>query len=279
MEQVIENKALLTFIVISVMLLLKYATVKGLKYYAKKKNSDKRHVLTLLRTIFNLGILLMVFSIWSQELQKFALSIAAFLAAIIIATREFILCLIGFVYALSTRPFRVGDWIQVGNYYGEVSAMDWAKVSILEINKYDYQFTGKTLYVPNSQLITTAVKNLNFLKRYAVHHFMVTRDSSVDPFEFIDELMSRAKHYCEDFIDVATRYNSLIESRLEIQIAGPDPHIQIATSELGDTQIVFTVFCPTEKAMEIEQKLTSDVFALWFSHQSKSSKNREKPKQ
>ena len=178
-------------------------------------------------------------------------------------------CFIGFVYTLSTRPFRVGDWIQVGNHYGEVSSLDWAKIAMLEINKYDYHYTGKSLYLPNSQLITTPVKNLNFLKRYAVHHFTVTRDNSVNPYEFIQQLKENASAYCADFIEVATRYNQLIENRLEIHIAGPEPHIQIATSELGDTQIIFTVFCPTDKAMEIEQKLTSDVFSLWFAHKVK----------
>ena len=270
MEQFLQNKALVTFALLSTILLLKFVVVKGLKRHAKKHNEDKRHVVTLISNLFNLGMLILLFSIWSEELQKFALSIAAFLAAIIIATREFILCFIGFVYTLSTRPFRVGDWIQVGNHYGEVSSMDWAKTAVLEINKYDYQFTGKTLYIPNSQLITTPVKNLNFLKRYAVHHFTVTRDRSVNPFEFIEELEHKAKEYCEDFFDVATRYNNLIETRLDISISGPEPHVQIATSELGDTQIVFTIFCPTEKAMEIEQKLTADVFALWFSHQPKT---------
>jgi hypothetical protein len=38
----------------------------------------------------------------------------------------------------------------------------------------------------------------------------------------------------------------------------------VATSDIGDTQILFTIFCPTEKALEIEQKLTSDFMELWF---------------
>ncbi len=269
MEQLVQNKALITFVLISTVMLLKLVTVRALKRYAKKKNMDKRHVQTLISNIFSLGLLILIFTIWSDEIQKFALSIAAFLAAIVIATREFILCFIGFVYTLSTRPFRVGDWIQVGNHYGEVSSLDWAKIAILEINKHDYHYTGESLYLPNSQLITTPVKNLNFLKRYAVHHFTITRDSSVNPYDFIDELQENATAYCSDFIEVATRYNSLIENRLEIHIAGPEPHIQIATSELGDTQIVFTIFCPTDKAMDIEQKLTSDVFSLWFAHKMK----------
>ena len=152
----------------------------------------------------------------------------------------------------------------MGKYYGEVHSSDWAKLTLLEVNKYDYQYTGKTLYVPNSQLITSVIKNLNFLKRYAMHHFTIVRDDSVNPFTFIDTLHEKANLYCEEFKEVAIRYNHLIENRLDISISGPEPHIQVATSELGDTQVIFSIFCPTEKALEIEQKLTADFMQLWF---------------
>ena len=106
------------------------------------------------------------------------------------------------------------------------------------------------------------------MKRYAMHHFTIVRDSSVNPFTFIDELQDKAHEYCDDFRDVAIRYNQLIETRLDINIAGPEPHIQVATSELGDTQVIFTIFCPTEKALVIEQQLTSDFMTLWFGHKT-----------
>jgi small-conductance mechanosensitive channel len=234
------------------------------KIIKRKSKQDKRPQINMVNNIFTILIIITVFNIWSEEIQKFAFSIAAFIVAIVLATREFIQCFIGFIYILSSRPFRVGDWVQVGSHYGEVHSTDWAKLTLLEVDKDDYQYTGKTLYLPNSQLITSVIKNLNFLKRYAMHHFTIVRDDSVNPFEFIDKLYERAHLYCDDFKDVAIRYNQLIENRLEVSIAGPDPHIQVATSDIGDTQVFFTIFCPTEKAMEIEQKLTSDFMKLWF---------------
>jgi len=257
----INNKLVITSVFIIIIFLVKYSIVKIIK---RKSNKDKRPQINMVNNIFTILIIITIFNIWSEEIQKFAFSIAAFIVAIVLATREFIQCFIGFIYLLSSRPFRIGDWVQVGNHYGEVHSTDWAKLTLLEVDKDDYQYTGKTLYLPNSQLITSVIKNLNFLKRYAMHHFTIVRDDSVNPFEFIDELYERAYFYCDNFKDVAIRYNQLIENRLDVSIAGPDPHIQIATSELGDTQVFFTIFCPTEKAMEIEQKLTSDFMKLWF---------------
>jgi small-conductance mechanosensitive channel len=266
-----DNKFAVTTLFISVSFIIKYLIVKIIKV---KSNTDKRLQINMVNNLFTILMIVAIFNIWSEEIQKFAFSIAAFMVAIVLATREFIQCFIGFVYILSSRPFRIGDWVQVGRYYGEVHSTDWAKLTLLEVDKDDYQYTGKTLYLPNSQLITSVIKNLNFLKRYAMHHFTIVRDDSVNPFEFINELQDKAHKYCDDFRDVAIRYNQLIENRLDINIAGPEPHIQIATSELGDTQVFFTIFCPTEKALEIEQKLTADFMRLWFDRKCPNNVNQ-----
>jgi len=263
-----NNKMVITTVFIVIFFIVKHLIVKLIKIKSKK---DKRTKINLVNNIFTILMIIAIFNIWSEEIQKFAFSIAAFIVAIVLATREFIQCFIGFVYIISSSPFRIGDWVQVGNYCGEVHSTDWAKLTLLEVDKDDYQYTGKTLYLPNSQLITSVIKNLNFLKRYAMHHFTIVRDDSVNPFEFLDKLNEKARFYCDDFNDVAIRYNQLIESRLDINISGPEPHIQVATSDIGDTQVFFTIFCPTEKAMEIEQKLTSDFMKLWFEQKTIAS--------
>ena len=265
-----NNKFLISTVFIFIFFLVKHLIVKIIK---QKSTNDRKVQINMVNNIFTILMIVAVFNIWSEEIQKFAFSIAAFIVAIVLATREFIQCFIGFIYIVSSRPFRIGDWIQVGSFYGEVHSTDWAKLTLLEIEQDNYQYTGKTLYLPNSQLITSVIKNLNFLKRYAMHHFTIVRDDSVNPFEFIDTLYERADLYCRDFKEVAIRYNQLIENRLEIKISGPEPHIQVATSDIGNTQVFFTIFCPTEKALEIEQKLTSDFMRLWFEHKIIKSVN------
>lgn len=256
-----SNKFFITIYMFISIVIIKWLIITMIKKSAKK---NKRSKINIINNLVTVVILISVFNIWSDEIQKFAFSIAAFIVAIVLATREFIQCFIGFMYIISSRPYRIGDWVQVGDYYGEVHSTDWMKLTLLEVNIDAYEYTGKTLYLPNSKLITSSIKNLNFLKRYAMHHFTITRDGSVNPFVFIDSLYKKANEYCEDFKDVAFRYNQLIERQLDIVITGPEPHIQVATSDLGDTQVLFTIFCPTERTMEIEQKLTGDFMTMWF---------------
>jgi small-conductance mechanosensitive channel len=268
-KHLFENKLMLTIAVTFLAFLTKYVLVKLVRKYAKNKGEDRRDLVNNVKNFLNFVLLVSLFSLWAREMQTFAFSIAAFSVAIVLATREFIQCVIGFFYLVSTRPFRIGDWIEVEHFVGEVSATDWIKTTLLEVNIKSYEYTGKTLFIPNNKLMTSPIKNLNFLKRYATHHFIITRDQSVNPFVFIDKIVENAKSYCADFYDVAVRYNQMIERRLDITIAGPDPHIKVSTTELGDTEIGITIFCPTERAIEIEQAIYADFMGHWYSEKDK----------
>jgi small-conductance mechanosensitive channel len=257
-------------LVVTIVVSAKYALVRVIRGRAKDKGKDRRDLVNTFKNLINFMIIIVLLNFWSAELQKFAFSVAAFVVAFVLATREFIQCLIGFIYLITTRPFRIGDWIQVGAHCGEVNATDWAKLTLLEVDIETYSYTGKTLYLPNNQLIANPVKNLNFMKRYVSHHFTITRDSSVNPFLFLDKVKENARNYCEGFCDVAARYNHLIEKRLDINISGPEPEIHISTSDIGDTQTEFTIFCPTDQALEIEQKLTADFMQYWFAEKRRN---------
>lgn len=265
-KELIENKLLLTILITLAVLLIKYVFIKLVQHRASKKNNDNREFQSHIRNFLNFFLVLLLISLWASEVQNFALSIAAFAVAIVLATREFIQCIIGFFYLMSTRPFRVGDWIQVGDYVGEVAQIEWIKTTVLEVDINTYQYTGKTLFIPNNKLITSTIKNLNFMKRYAMHHFSIVKDTLVNPFLFSKKLLRKANLYCKDFKEVAARYNQSIEHKMQVTIDGPMPQIEVGTTELGYTKVKFTIFCPTAQALEIEQKLTAD-FMQFFTEE------------
>lgn len=261
---IVNNQFFLTFFIPFVALTIKYTLVSWCRRRAKSKDDDKRDLINNIKNFINFTLIVSLLAVWAPELQKFALSIAAFAVAIVLATREFIQCVIGFFYLLSTRPFRIGDWIEVENQVGEVSATDWIKTTLLEVAPQTYQYTGKTLFIPNNKLIASPIKNFNFLKRYASHKFSITRDQSVNPYVFLAQLQENAQEYCADFYEVAARYNQMIERRLDVNITGPEPEITVTTTNVGDTVVTFTLFCPTQRAAELEQALTTDFMNLWF---------------
>ncbi|WP_395345083.1 mechanosensitive ion channel family protein [Ningiella sp. W23] len=268
-ELVMAHRLISSLLLIVCLISLRHFWVIVVRTRAKKKRVDKRYLISNIKNLINVTLFVLLLSIWITEIQNFALSIAAFAVAIVLATREFIQCIIGFFYIMSTRPFRIADWIQVDGNAGEVAAVDWIKTTVLEVDLKRYQYTGKTLYIPNNKLITSSIKNLNFLRRYVTHHFTITRDEDVNPYLIIDSLVETAKQQCADFYDVATRYNQIIERRLDVKISGPEPQIEVSTSEIGHTEIRCTIFCPTDRAIEIEQKITAAFMSLWFAEFTK----------
>jgi hypothetical protein len=245
-------------------LICKKLLVKGARRQSKRKGEDRRHQINMFDQLANAGLIIVLLFIWSSEVQSLAISIAAFFVAIVLATREIIQCFVGFVYHLSARPFRVGDWVQLGTNVGEVVEIDWAKTTLLEVDAESFSYTGKHVYVPNSQLMTQMVKNLNFLRRYTLHNFTITNEPTVNPYIVLPEFIAKAQDHCAHFRDVAERYKALIERHLDVEFIQIDPEITMHTNQFAKHQIIVSLFCPTEQALSLEQKINADWMALWF---------------
>ena len=140
-------KLAITVFLIVVVIVLKVSTSNFLKKKYKRKGIDKRYLVNNIRNAMNLILVVFLMFIWSNELQRFALSIAAFIVAIVIATKEIIQCFIGFIYLSTSSPFRIGDWVQINDTCGEVSEIDWAKVTLLEVDMDSYSYTGKDYFL------------------------------------------------------------------------------------------------------------------------------------
>ncbi len=231
------------------------------------EHDKKRQRVNTLDNFFNLLLVAGLILIWSSELQNFAISIAAFMVALVIATKEFISCIVGAFYRASTRPYQVGDWVRIANFEGEVTDSNWLSTTLFEVDLKDgsYIYTGRTTIVPNSILLTNTVQNLNYMRRYVTHIFSITRQSDeVNLFDIKEKILDKLREYSEHFYEVATRYNNLIEKRLDIKISGPEPKVRITTSHEGHTQFVISLFCPTNEVMVIEQKVTEDFMRFWY---------------
>lgn len=259
-----DYKFLVSLLIIFCFLLAKRALVKLIRLRSKRKGEDRRDQINLTKQIANAVLFLVLVTFWSSEVHNLAISIAAFMVAIVLATREYIQCFIGFIYYLTSRPFRVGDWVQINDQVGEVVEMDWAKTSMLEVDHESMDYTGKHLHIPNNQLITKIIKNLNFMRRYRIHTFAITNEPKANAYALIPQLMDRAAHHCADFRDVAERYKSWIERSLDQEFISIIPVVTVQTNQFANIVVTVSIFCPTDKAEELEQKISADWMVLWF---------------
>lgn len=229
-----------------------------IKYICGDSNflsEDQRKWISRTKNIGFILLIILVFLIWRSEIKEFALSLTAIAFAIVVASKEIILCFTGSIQRASSRSFEIGQWIEVGSVCGEVIELNLVATKIQEIDLHHgtYNYTGKTITFPNSLFFSTPVKNLNFMKRYVYHEFKITIKDTHNLFPLVKRLLVNINKNCEDFYDVAIRYNQVIERHAGVVLPGADPQILISTTELGDSVLHIRIFCPTERALELEQ--------------------------
>jgi small-conductance mechanosensitive channel len=272
-EVIANNQLIQSLLVVLVVFLLNLLLTKQLKSRPRSGDAGSRFLLNMLEKSTAIIIAICLIVIWFSEIRNFALSIAAFAVAIVIATREYIQSILGAVYVSVSRVFTVGDWIEIEGKVGEVVKSDWISTTLFEVDaeQSSYEYTGRTLSIPNNLFITHTVRNLNFMRRYRSHSFSITTEpEKYDVLKTKEYLLEQANFYCSEFKDIAERYNALIENRLGVRINGPGASVRFTTSDIGKYVFNVSVFCPTESAVEIEQKISDD-FMRYFYQQTQAS--------
>ena len=96
------------------------------------------------------------------------------------------------------------------------------------------------------------------MKRYVYHNFSIVVRDFVNLYPLLPTIITKIDHHSEDFIDVARRYNSVIEKHAGLDLPGSEPHIHISSSSTGEQIVHFMLFCPTERATHLEQDIRRD---------------------
>ncbi|CCN47715.1 putative Small-conductance mechanosensitive channel [Vibrio nigripulchritudo MADA3029] len=264
----LENKLLLSALVILVIVLIRKFIISMIRSDVNFLSEDQRKWISRTKNGTFSVIIITLFLLWQSEISEFALSLTAIAVAVVVASKEIILCFTGSIQRASSRSFRIGDWIEVGNLCGEVIEHNLMATVIQEIDLHhgNYNYTGKTATLPNSMFFSIPVKNLNFMKRYVYHSFNIVVGEFRNLYPMFPSLLAKIDDHCEDFIDVAKRYNVVIERHAGVDLPGAEPHISISSANTGEQVVHFMLFCPTDRAFEIEQLVREDFMAMYQRH-------------
>src|SRR6185312_1988323 len=74
-----------------------------------------------------------LFFIWAQQLNTLAVSLVAIAVAVVLATKEMILCISGTVLRIRTNAYTLGDRIQIGSLRGNVLDQTLLATTLIEI--------------------------------------------------------------------------------------------------------------------------------------------------
>lgn len=255
-----------TVLLLAILLFSRALVVRLLQRDAETLSENRRRWISVVQnTTFALIALGVVF-IWLPELSTFALSLTAFAVALVFATKEFLMCLVGTIYRASARPFGVGDWIEVGTFRGEVvsEGILTTRLQELDCGARCYQYSGRLVSLPNSALLSNAVVNESYRKRFVHHSFSITLEPVHDIRRIKKVILDIADRQSRAFDDLAERYWRMVRQKLQTELPGREPKVSIETTPLAKVVLKVTVFCPTELASALEDTITESVLAMVY---------------
>lgn len=201
--------------------------------------------------------------IWAPQLRTLALSLTAVAVAIVVATKELILCISGSVMRASSRAFSVGDWIEVAGLRGEVTDHSLFVTTLQELGGggQGWHYTGRTVVVPNSVFLSAPIRNHNLLRSFTFHTFALTVEPHLNLFRHEAHIRSVVERHVAPFRDEARRANAQIERRSGVDLNEAEPSLTFGTTDMGRYRATITLFVPTAQAEALEHAIVQEIMA------------------
>lgn len=199
--------------------------------------------------------------IWAPQLRTFALSLTAVAVAVVVATKELLLCLSGSAFRTFTRAYTIGDIIEIGEYCGEVLDINLLASRLREIDRPEgsIRSLAQTTLVPHSLLFANPVRILAREGCLSDHVFSLVFEAKLDLFSQMDEIRSVARQALEQGL----------AGRDAGQTASPtDLSVSIRTTELGRLKLGFAFRSRFDDAAAIENAVASAVGSWVLSRNS-----------
>lgn len=240
-----------------VIVLLRVATVRALLRWEKVPAEMRRRWVVHTRLAFLLVFFAGLFFLWAEQLQTLALSLVAVAIAVVIGTKELLLCLLGGVLRAGSREFAVGDRIVVNNLRGDVIDLGLFTTTILEIGsaEADYQHTGRTIVIPNAVFLSAALANETFMEDYSPHIFTVPVRAGDDWQAAEAALLEAARAECRQYEQGAREHMAKIKKEHGLEPPPIEPRVSLQMPEPGRVNLSLAVTVPTRWKGQVEQAI------------------------
>ncbi len=218
--------------------------------------SKRRWVVTIRNSVvfaFLIGLVI----IWAHELQAFAVSLVALAAAMVLATKELLLCWSGAALRVGGKVYAVGDRIQIAGHRGVVLDHDVFATKLLEIGpgQSAHLYTGRVAVFPNSLLLSNPLIKENPEQDYGLYTLVVPLKTDDDWQKAERTLLEAAKAECAPFMGEAARQMKLLEQANLLEAPSPEPRITIQLPESGKLHLVLRFPAPDRGRSRIEQAI------------------------
>lgn len=203
-------------------------------------------------------LLVVVGVIWLglHELQS-VVSIFAASVAFVIALKELILCLHGYVILVTSYVYQLGDRIELQTMRGDVVNINVFTTTLMEVGTSagGHQRTGRQISFPNSLLLNYSVANESFVDNFALLMLRVPMSAAEDWARAKSLLLEIAQDECAPFLEKARRRAGERARRQGIDFPAVDPQVNLQLEGPQLLALVLRVACPLHLRDQIEQSI------------------------
>ncbi|TVT96012.1 mechanosensitive ion channel family protein [Haloferax volcanii] len=237
-----------------------YGVYRFLTAFLVARIADRRRAHDV-RNVLRLGVggiaLVGVLGAFTDQWLGVLVSFGVIGFAVTFALQQPILSFIGWFYILVSRPYAVGDRVNIGSVSGDVAEIDFLVTTLWETGGplASNQPTGRTVTVPNSLVLSSEVVNYGALFDRVWTEIPVQVSYETD-LPFVRRLLlDVADEELGDDMDAAMeRYRDrLRESPLDLDVAD-GPTVNVAQEE---SWVVFRlrVLVPPTRAQRVKNRL------------------------
>ena len=195
--------------------------------------------------------------IWNEQLRTLVVSFIALAVALVIATKELILCLSGAIVRAASKSYSIGDRIEIAGKRGDVVDQDLFTTTLLEIGpgNASHQYTGRAIVLPNSLLLTNPVINETYTHDYVMHVFFIPLSVGED-WQLAEKLLLAAAHIeCDPFLEEARIHMKHLEKRQLMDSPTVEPRVTLQIPEAGKVNLLLRIPVPSRRKGRLEQAI------------------------
>ena len=261
-EEVVESVLMVMALLVLRGVLLKLYLRRHPHYSIEEKRRSLvlSRNLTLILTIFGLAV------IWATQIQTLALSMFAVAAAIVVATKELIMCLSGSILRSVTKQYSVGDYIEVNGLRGRVVDINLLNTLMMQIgpNPLVGQLSGKTLSFPNSLLLNHSVRRDNILGDYVIHTVEIPVPIHLDSDVIVGRLKAVLEPLCQPYVPAIQRHLENVQAEKLFITPAAQPRVTRVPHDDKVYLIIVRYASPVAKRLEIQQAVMDEFLRVQY---------------
>lgn len=267
-------------ILFAAVIALKSILIRQIRRGAMTDTDFKKRWIANVRNLSLVLVIIGLTIVWASELQAFALSLVAVAAAVVIGTKELITCFLGGLLKATTKPFRVGDRIEINGFRGDVIDHNMLSTVLEQIGPGHHcqLYTGRKISLPNSLFLSHPVINEPILGSYQIHTFSVPVASDADVMKKRSLLLQAAEQVCRPFLEEAQKHVDHYDRFEGIDTPKVTPKIYLTVPEVDETHLVIRVPVPRKRPGKIEQMILENYFER-LSELGLLTRSDDKPKE